>query len=94
MADTHQVAVAAGRIDDDEVEAALDPADRLGKSAKLAALQIGHAVIAATVGERDGEMRRELERQAGALAPQRPVLDIARRERRPSCRSRRPSGRT
>ena len=55
------------RIDDDEVEAMLDPADRLGEGSELAILDVGECGRRRHP-ERDREMGRQFQRHR-SLAP-------------------------
>ncbi|MGY3420593.1 hypothetical protein ACVWZW_001068 [Bradyrhizobium sp. F1.13.4] len=69
----HQVAVGAGRIDDDEVEAALDRRDRLHELKELRILVLGdlHGLA-----ELDAAMQRQFEVELGAARPGGSVVDV------------------
>jgi hypothetical protein len=74
MGQPHQVAVGARRIDDDEVETALDRRHRLHELKELGILVLGdlHGLA-----ELDAAMHRQLEVEVGAARPGGAVVDVA-----------------
>lgn len=75
MGEPHQIAVGAGRIDDDEVEIALDRRDRLHELKELGILVLSDLHGFA---ELDAAMRRQLKIELGPARPGRTVVDVAR----------------
>ena len=69
----HQIGVVAGRIDDHDIVAVLDGADRAREAGEFLRL-VGLDRIA--FGARDAIMRRQFELDAGALGPGAAVLDV------------------
>src|SRR4029079_10412956 len=68
-----EIAVGAGRVDDDEIVRLLDRADRLGKARELDRLVLVELERGAA---RDAEMHRHLELDSGMPGPAAPVLDV------------------
>ncbi|MHC2196151.1 hypothetical protein ACVJF1_008784 [Bradyrhizobium diazoefficiens] len=73
MGEPHQVAVGAGRIDDDEIETALDRRDRLHELLELGVLVLGNLH---GLAELDAAMHRQLEIELGATGPGGAVVDV------------------
>jgi len=73
MGEPHQVGVGARRIDDDEVVAALDGADRLGESGEFLGFDL---VEPQSEAARDTLMHRDFQLDAGALGPIAPIVDV------------------
>src|ERR1700682_2641018 len=74
MRQPHQIGVRARRVDDDEIEAALDRADRFHELEKFGIFIVRdlHRLT-----ELDAEMDGEFETQTGAARPGLPIRDVA-----------------
>ena len=71
----HQIAVVAGRIDDDEIMGVLDRVDGGGEVVELGRLVVGDE---RAIRARDAIMRRHFELEAGVLGPGAAVVDVVR----------------
>ena len=74
MRQPHQVAVGAGRIDDDEIEGALDRADRFHELLEFGVFVVGDLH---RLAELDAAMHRDFEVETGAARPGAAVVDVA-----------------
>ena len=74
MRETHQIAVVARRIDDDEIVGVLDRVDRGGEFVELAPPRC--PTTSAPSLARDAVMRRQFEIEPGVLGPGAAVLDV------------------
>jgi hypothetical protein len=74
MRQTHQIGVGTRRIDDDEIEGALDRAHRLHELLELGIFIVGDLH---RLAELDAVVHRDFEVETGAAGPRAPVGDVA-----------------